>query len=114
MKKIIALLLALVMVLGMAACGGSTTEETKAPEAPAVDGGETATPDLNTALAGDYGDITLWVSDTVLEDGTSVAGVTETMIAEFQKLYPDIKFTFKVTDLWECIIKHNPRNINTK
>ena len=101
MKKIIALLLALVMVLGMAACGGSTTEETKAPEAPAVDGGETATPDLNTALAGDYGDITLWVSDTVLEDGTSVAGVTETMVAEFQKLYPDIKFTFKVDGLSE-------------
>ena len=38
MKKLIALLLALVMVIGLAACGGSATTETKAPaatEAPA-------------------------------------------------------------------------------
>jgi len=42
MKKIIALLLALVMVLSLAACGGKTTEPTKAPEAdaPAVDAPE--------------------------------------------------------------------------
>lgn len=33
MKKLIALLLALVMVIGLAACGGSTTTETKAPVA---------------------------------------------------------------------------------
>ena len=39
MKKLIALLLALVMVIGLAACGGSATTETKAPaatEAPTV------------------------------------------------------------------------------
>lgn len=39
MKKLIAMLLAVVMVLGLAACGGKTTEETKAPaaaEAPAA------------------------------------------------------------------------------
>ena len=35
MKKLIAMLLALVMVFGLVACGGSTTEETKAPEAAA-------------------------------------------------------------------------------
>ena len=33
MKKLIALLLALVMVIGLAACGGSATTETKAPAA---------------------------------------------------------------------------------
>ena len=33
MKKLIALLLALVMVIGLAACGGSATTETKAPVA---------------------------------------------------------------------------------
>ena len=36
MKKIIALLMAMVMVLGLAACGGNTAEETKAAEAPAA------------------------------------------------------------------------------
>ena len=33
MKKLIALLLALVMVIGLTACGGSATTETKAPVA---------------------------------------------------------------------------------
>lgn len=35
MKKLMALLLALAMVIGLVACGGSKTEETKAAEAPA-------------------------------------------------------------------------------
>ena len=35
MKKLIALLPAMVMVIGLVACGGSSTEETKAPAAPA-------------------------------------------------------------------------------
>ena len=44
MKKIIALLLALVMVLSLAACGGEKTPvETKAPEAPVGD--ETKAPE---------------------------------------------------------------------
>ena len=106
MKKIIALLLALVMVLGLAACGETPAPvETQAPtdggnETP-TEGSEVNTPDYNTALAGDYGEITLWVSDTVLDDGSSVVAVTEAMVAEFQKLYPDIKFTFKVDGLSE-------------
>ena len=39
MKKLIALLLALVMVLSMAACGASekTPDPTKAPDAPVAD-----------------------------------------------------------------------------
>ena len=36
MKKLIAMLLAVVMVLGLAACGGKTAEETKAPAATAA------------------------------------------------------------------------------
>jgi len=36
MKKIIALLMAMAMVLGLAACGGSSADETKAAEAPAA------------------------------------------------------------------------------
>ena len=37
MKKLIALLLAICMVLSLAACGGSAAPETEAPEAPAAD-----------------------------------------------------------------------------
>ena len=33
MKKLIALLLAMVMVIGLVACGGSSTKETQAPAA---------------------------------------------------------------------------------
>ena len=42
MKKILALLLALVMVLGLAACGGETAKETEAPAETAApaEGGE--------------------------------------------------------------------------
>ena len=47
MKKILAMLLALVMVLSLAACGGSTTNE------PAATGGE-----YKVAMVTDYGDIT--------------------------------------------------------
>ena len=36
MKKIVCLLLALVLVMGLAACGGSKTEESAAPAASAV------------------------------------------------------------------------------
>ena len=100
MKRIFALLLALVMVLGLAACAGNTnptgTENTKGTES----GGTTV--DYNTTLAGDYGEITLWVSETTLDDGTSVKGVTEQQIAAFQKLYPNIKFTYKVDGLSEA------------
>ena len=47
MKKILAMLLALVMVLSLAACGGTSTEE------PAATGGE-----YKVAMVTDYGDIT--------------------------------------------------------
>ena len=44
MKKLIALLLALCMVLSLAACGGNATSETEAPKAPAADAGNAETP----------------------------------------------------------------------
>ena len=44
MKKLIALLLALTMVLSLAACGGNTAPETKEPDAPAADAGNSETP----------------------------------------------------------------------
>ncbi len=92
MKKIVSLVLVLVMALSlMAGCNGNN--ETTAP----VNAGT----DYNALLAGDYGEITLWVSDTVLADGTSVVDVTKAQIAEFQKLYPDVKFTFKVDGIGE-------------
>ena len=51
MKKILSLVLALVMVLSLAACGGKT-------EAPAADGGAAAESAYKVAMVTDYGDIT--------------------------------------------------------
>ena len=51
MKKLIALLLALVMVLSLAACGGKA-------EAPAAEGGAAAESAYKVAMVTDYGDIT--------------------------------------------------------
>ena len=49
MKKLIALLLALVMVLSLAACGGNDAPATDAPEAPATDAPATDAPAAMTA-----------------------------------------------------------------
>ncbi len=97
MKKVLALVLALTMCLCLfAGCQNTTTT------APA---GSTPAPiqdvDYNALLAGDYGEINLWVSETVLDDGNSVVEMTKAQIAEFQKLYPDVKFTFNVDGISE-------------
>ena len=56
MKKFLALMLALVMVLSLAACGGNTNTETTEP---ATDGGEeVAEVAMKVAMITDYGDIT--------------------------------------------------------
>ena len=57
MKKILAMLLALVMVLSLAACGGNEAKPTEAPaatptEAPAVEGGETPATEAPAVEAG--------------------------------------------------------------
>ena len=54
MKKILALLLVLVMVLSLVACGGDKPAETKAP---GTEGGESAA-QYKVAMVTDYGDIT--------------------------------------------------------
>lgn len=96
MKKIVSIALLLVMVLGLfAGCQNSTNTTGSQPQ-----GNQPAT-DYNTLLAGDYGEISLWVSETKLDDGTTVVDVTKAQIAEFQKLYPNIKFTFKVDGISE-------------
>ena len=57
MKKFLALMLALVMVLSLAACGGNTNTETTEPE---TEGGEEVveTAAMKVAMITDYGDIT--------------------------------------------------------
>lgn len=56
MKKFLALMLALVMVLALAACGGNTNTE---PTEPVTDGGEEAAEvAMKVAMITDYGDIT--------------------------------------------------------
>ena len=98
MKKIISIALVLAMALCLfAGCQGTDTTTGPKPTGTQPQGNV----DYNTVLAGDYGEITLWVSDTVLEDGNSVVAVTEQQIAEFQKLYPNIKFTFQVDGVGE-------------
>ena len=93
MKKIIAMLLALVMVLSLAACGGAPAEEPKATEAPAVEGGETP---AENPLAGTY-DITRWVSE---KDG--VAALTQEMIDAFEVAYPGIVINAQIEGVSEA------------
>ena len=101
MKKILSLILVLAMCLTLfAGCNTAADDQGNTPSGE----GETnaAEPaDYNALLAGDYGEITLWVSDTVLDDGTSVVDVTKSQIAAFQELYPDVKFTYIVNPVSE-------------
>ena len=97
MKKLIALLLALVMVLSLAACGAKEPEATEAPktEAPA----ETpATPDTPAAPQEEVDPLTGWI----YEEDKSISGTVrfwipfsgpqgmDAMIAEFNESYPNI------------------------
>ena len=96
MKKILALVLALTMCLCLFAGCQKNNNTTSTPA-----GNQNQNVDYNTLLAGDYGEINLWVSETKLEDGTTVVDVTKAQIAEFQKLYPNVKFTFNVDGISE-------------
>ena len=86
MKKLLALILALVMVLALAACGGTATQATPAPEASAAaDGGE-------AALAAD---ITMWTYPVGnFKDAETVDG----FIAAFNAVYPDVNVTVEYLD----------------
>ena len=95
MKKIIALLLALVMVLGLAACG-----ETPAPvetQAPTEGGNETPTEgSTENPLAGTY-DIIMWVSES---DG--MTALTQEMIDAFEAAYPGIVINAQIEGVSEA------------
>ena len=98
MKKIIAVLLALVMVLSLAACGG-TAEEPKAPEAPAAPAAPAApeTPaEPENPLAGTY-DVTMWVSES---DG--MTALTQEMIDAFEAAYPGIVINASIEGVSEA------------
>ncbi len=97
MKKIIALLLALVMVLSLAACGGNngdtdTTGATGGNDNSATGGNEDAT----AALAGTY-DITMWVSEI---DG--VAEMTQKQIEAFMDANPGIVINASIEGVTEA------------
>ena len=65
MKKVLALILALVMIFALAACGGSAPASSEpAAEAPAAEA-ESA-PAGGSELAGTY-DITVWVADAIVD-----------------------------------------------
>ena len=81
MKKIIAMLLALVMILSLAACGGAPAETPTEPNVETQPQGETP---AENPLAGTY-DITMWVSE---KDGVSAQ--FQEMIDAFEVAYPGV------------------------
>ena len=88
MKKIIALLLALVMVLGLVACGGPSTEQSKAPEVSKAPEASKA-PESNEPEA-----ITLKVW-TPQEDQVA-GGWWDTVKAGFEAAHPEYKITWEM------------------
>ena len=89
MKKLIALLLALVMVLGLAACGASEPEAPAAPEAPAEPAAPVEPSDEITKL------YTKPTEEITLDVWYAVSGVTgekfAALIAEYCEANPNIK-----------------------
>ena len=96
MKKIIAMLLALVMILSLAACGGAPAEP-KAPEAPAAPAApEAPAAEPENPLAGAY-DVTMWVSEM---DG--MTPLTQEMIDAFEAQYPGITINASIEGVSEA------------
>ena len=96
MKKIIAMLLALVMILSLAACGGAPAEP-KAPEAPAAPAApEAPAAEPENPLAGTY-DVTMWVSEM---DG--MTPLTQEMIDAFEVQYPGIVINASIEGVSEA------------
>ena len=101
MKKIVALLLALVMVMGLAACGSKEPTDSSTPGAPSSSAPEDSktpdsTDDVANALAGTY-DITMWVSEL---DG--VAELTQQMIDAFEEANPGIVINASIEGVTEA------------
>ena len=96
MKKIIALLLALVMVMGMAACGNSDAPATSAPADKPADKPTDAPVADENPLAGTY-DITMWVSE---KEG--VAAMTQKQIEAFMAANPGIVINASIEGVTEA------------
>ena len=95
MKKIIALLLALVMVLGLAACGKTTPAPVETQGS--AGGNETPTQGAEeNPLAGTY-DIIMWVSES---DG--MTALTQEMIDAFEAAYPGIVINAQIEGVSEA------------
>ena len=99
MKKLIALLLALVMVLSLAACGGPANQPTdpKPTDAKPTDANPTdpKPTEAQNELAGTY-DITMWVSEI---DG--VAALFQEQIKAFEKANPGIVINASIEGVTE-------------
>ena len=92
MKKIIALLLALVMVVGLCACSVEKTTETQAPETQAAAGtGETQA----AASTGEAVEISLWTYP--IGKWTDEATVAD-LLADFNAAYPNITVKVEYLD----------------
>ena len=74
MKKIVSIMLVLVMVLSLAACGGKTEPATTTAPAGTTPAGTTPA-QTGSELAGTY-DIKVWVAE-------AITGLTEQQIADF-------------------------------
>ena len=86
MKKIVALLLALVMVVGLCACSGGETTETQAPETQAAASGETQA----AASTGEAVEISLWAFNI---GGFTEASNWDSLVASFNEQHPEITVT---------------------
>ena len=92
MKRIICLVLAMVMCLGLVACGNTPATPTNPQNPTPTEGkGEESNP-----LAGTY-DITMWVSEV---DG--MTALTQEMIKNFQAAYPGIVINAQIEGVSEA------------
>ena len=87
MKKVLAMILALVMVFALCACGESAPASTQ-PEAPAAETEAAPAASSGSELAGTY-DITVWVADAIVD-------LTKQQIADFNASNTD-GITFNAT-----------------
>lgn len=109
MKKLVALLLVLVMVLGLAACGVNTDPATEPsapatePSAPATESptpteGEFVVPGITEIKVGeDYTDLTATIEYFHGRTDRENDGTFDKLIAEFNKLYPNITVEHSAT-----------------
>ena len=96
MKKFIALLLSLVLVLGLVACGGETTETTAPVETTPVAGNDT--PVETTPVTGEKTSISV----VAAQYGQNTAAWWVQFEADFEEAYPDIDLVVDVVS-WNDI-----------